>query len=175
VDPDVARLVERFGLANLPVEGTFFVNTYRSAARTAADGPLGTAGVGLYAADPPSRSLFHRLTCDELWHAYGGDPLRLVLLHPDGRQEEVVLGGDVVAGARVTHLVPAGTWQAGELVPGGRWALFGCTCVPGFTAAAFEGGRQADLLRSHPAAAADIERLGVPDDEAAALPDGYAG
>lgn len=175
MDPDVARLVERFGLANLPVEGTFFINTYRSVVRTDAGGPLGTAGLGLYSADPPSRSLFHRLTSDEVWHHYAGDPLRLVLLHPDGTHDEVVLGGDVVAGAGVQHVVPAGSWQAGELVPGGRWALFGCTMAPGFTPGCFEGGRVADLLASHPTVAADIERLGVPDAHETTLSPDYAG
>jgi predicted cupin superfamily sugar epimerase len=68
--------------------------------------------------DPPSRSLFHRLAYDEIWHFYAGDPLRLVLLHPDGSDEEVVLG-DAVEGHAVQHVIPAGTWQAGETVPGG--------------------------------------------------------
>src|SRR5581483_3535748 len=108
--------------------------------------------------DPPSRSLFHRLAHDEVWHFYAGDPLRLVLLHPDGSDEEVVLGGDPAAHRR-QFVVPAGSWQAGEVVPGGRWALFGCTMAPGFTPGCFEGGRGADLLASHPARADDIERL----------------
>ena len=82
-------LIERFGLAPLPVEGTLFAQTYVSEAKTPAGGPAGTAGVGLFCEDPPSRSLFHRLEFDELWHFYAGDPLRLVLLHPDGSDEEV--------------------------------------------------------------------------------------
>jgi hypothetical protein len=68
----------------------------------------GSAGVGLFCDDPPSRSLFHRLAFDEVWHFYAGDPLRLVLLHPDGSGEEVVLSGDVVGGRRVQHVVQAG-------------------------------------------------------------------
>jgi predicted cupin superfamily sugar epimerase len=167
----VTRLIERFGMTPLPVEGTLFAQTYTSAATTAFGGPAGSAGVGLFCDDPPSRSLFHRLAFDELWHFYAGDPLRLVLLHPDGSDEEVVLGGDVAGGQAVQHLVPAGAWQAGELVPGGRWALYCCTMAPGFTPACFEGGRAAELLPTHPARAADIERLSVPPGEPAAMPD----
>jgi predicted cupin superfamily sugar epimerase len=137
-------------------------------------GPAGSAGIGFYCADPPSRSLFHRLDFDEVWHFYGGDPLRLVLLHPDGSDEDVVMGGDLLAGGRVQHVVPAGAWQAGELLPGGRWALFGCTMAPGFTGACFEGGRVAELLESHPGRAGDIERLGVPAGEAVEMPEGFA-
>jgi uncharacterized protein len=99
----------------LPVEATFFAQTHRRAASTG-DLPAATAGVGLYSVDPPSRSLFHRLAYDEIWHFHAGDPLRLVLLHPDGSDEEVVLG-DAVEGHAVQHVIPAGTWQAGERRP----------------------------------------------------------
>ena len=156
------------------MEETFFANTYRSRAENDSGEPVCTAGIGLYTADPPSRSLFHRLDFDEIWHFYGGDPLRLVLLHPDGSDEEVVMGSDVLSGQRVQHVVPAGAWQAGEVVPGGSWALFGCTMAPGFTGACFEGGRIVDLLQTHPARAADIERLGVPAGHAVAMPEGFA-
>lgn len=158
----------------LPVEGTLFASTYRSRAGSGAGGPAGSAGVGLYCADPPSRSLFHRLAYDELWHFYAGDPIRLVLLHPDGSDEDVIIGGDVLDGAQVQHLVPAGVWQAGELVDGGSWALFGCTMAPGFTGSCFEGGRAAALLETHPGRASDIERLALSADRPAAMPDGFA-
>jgi hypothetical protein len=150
-------LIERFGMSPLPVEGTLFAETYRSDATAPSGGPAGTAGVGLFCDEPPSRSLFHRLAFDEVWHFYAGDPLRLVLLHPDGSDGEVILGPDHA----VQHVIPAGVWQAGELVPGGDWALYGCTMAPGFTASSFEGGSVERLLATHPARAGDIERLGV--------------
>jgi predicted cupin superfamily sugar epimerase len=158
----VRLLIERFGMTALPVEAVLFAQTYRSDATARSGVPAGTAGVGLFCDDPPSRSLFHRLDHDEVWHFYAGDPLRLVLLHPDGTDEEVVMGSDVLGGESVQHVVPAGVWQAGELLPGGTWALFACTMAPGFTPACFEGGRVPDLLATHPSRAADIERLGVP-------------
>jgi predicted cupin superfamily sugar epimerase len=156
----VRSLIDRFGLAPLPVEGVLFARTYTGDAAPGSDGPLWSAGIGLFCSAPPSRSSFHRLAFDEVWHFYAGDPLRLLLLHPDGSDEEVVMGS-ADAGYRAQYLVPAGVWQAGELVPGGRWALFGCTVTPGFTDDCFEAGRVADLLATHPARAADIERLGV--------------
>ena len=155
----------------LPVEATLFAQTYRSGERYG-DGEFCTAGVGLYVADPPSRSLFHRLEFDEIWHFYGGDPLRLVLLHPHGADEEVILG-DPASGHAVQHIITAGTWQAGEVVPGGSWSFFGVTMAPGFTAECFEGGRSGDLLASHPARAADIERLSVPEGEPSTMPSGF--
>jgi len=154
----VEQLIARFGMRPLPVEGTLFAETYRSDASAPSGGPAGTAGIGLFCEDPPSRSLFHRLAFDEVWHFYAGDPLRLVLLHPDGSDDEVVLGD----GLEVQYAIRAGVWQAGELVPGGEWALYGCTMAPGFTPDCFEGGSRERLRESHPLRADDIERLGVP-------------
>lgn len=172
MDPEVARLIEHYRLEPLPVEGTLFVNTYRSAARGAEGRHAGTAIVGLYADDPPSRSLFHRLDADEIWHFYRGDPIRLVLLHPGGESEDVVLGSEPPAGHRVQHVIPAGVWQAGEMVAGGRWALFGCTMAPGFDAAGFEGGHISHLLQAYPDRAGDVHRLGLADDVDGTMPAG---
>jgi predicted cupin superfamily sugar epimerase len=96
-----------------------------------------------------------------------------VLLYPDGAAGEAILG-DPLAGHAVQHVVPAGVWQAGEVVPGGRWALYGCTMAPGFTAGCFEGGRIAELLVTHPGSAADIERLGLPAGAEGTMPGGEA-
>ena len=117
--------------------------------------------IGCYAHSPRSVSMFHRLTHDEVWHAYGGDPFLLHLLHADGRHETVPMGHDGAAGQHAQYVIPAGTWQAGELTPGGRYALFGCTMAPGFTGTCFEAGHADALRASHPHAAAVIERLGV--------------
>ncbi len=174
MDDAVARLIDQLGLTSLPVEGTLFVSTYRSAQELPSGEPMGTAMIGLYAHDPPSRSLFHRLTADEVWHFYGGDPLRLVLLHPDGTSEDVWLGPDLERGHRVQLVIPAGVWQAGELAPDGRYALFGCTMAPGFTSAGFEAGLRSELLRTHADRHQDIDRLAVPDGEAPTMPPGFA-
>jgi predicted cupin superfamily sugar epimerase len=174
VNPVAQALIDHFLLTPLPVEGTYFVSTYRSAADTADGGPVGTAMIGLYTDDPPSRSLFHRLAHDEVWHFYGGDPIRLMLLHPDGSNEQVTLGSDVLSGQAVQHVVPAGCWQAGELVLGGEWALFGCTMAPGFTGGCFEGGTVETLLASHPRCEPDIRRLAIPRDHPTAMPEGFA-
>ena len=156
-------LIDRFGLRPLPVEGTLFAETYRSSASTAI--------VALYSIDPPSRSAFHVLTHDEVWHAYAGDPFRLILLHPDGSSEDVVMGRDVRAGHHVQWVVPAGTWQAGELLPGGRYALFGCTMAPGFTPGCFQAAPAAQLIARWPARSADILRLAVNEQANVRLPD----
>ena len=154
MSPEVQALVAHHGLQPLPVEGTLFAATYRGAAGES------SAMVGLYCDEPLSQSLFHRLPVDEVWHFYGGDPLRLVLLHPDGRSQDVFMGSAAAAGQRVQFVVPAGCWQAGHMVTGGRYALFGCTVAPGFHSAMFEGGARGKLLARYPDRAEDIARLG---------------
>jgi predicted cupin superfamily sugar epimerase len=161
MDPDVRALVEHYGFERLLVEGTFYASTWAAQRRVEEGGPAGTAMIGLYTARPQSVSLFHRLAYDEVWHFYSGDPLRLFLLHPDGGSQEVVLGADWQHGQLVQFVIPAGVWQAGELLPGGRWALYGCTMAPGFTPDIFEAGRLADLLPRYPERAEDIHRLCV--------------
>jgi predicted cupin superfamily sugar epimerase len=174
MEPVIARLIEHYDLRPLPVEGTLFTGTYRSLDDTPDGRPAGTAMIGMYSHDPPSMSMFHRLPTDEVWHFYGGDPIRLILLHPDGTSDDLWLGTDIDAGQRVQFVIPAGTWQAGELGPDGVYGLFGCTMAPGFTSAGFEAGSRRALLASHPDRRADIARLGVPDGEPATMPEGFA-
>jgi hypothetical protein len=54
------ELIAYFGMKPLPVEETYFINTYISDAKTAEGGPAGTAGLGLYLTAPRSAS---RLWC----------------------------------------------------------------------------------------------------------------
>lgn len=171
--PDVAALIAHFGFAPLPSEGTLFASTYRSVGNVEGGQPVGTAMIGMFCADPVSRSRFHRLPVDEVWHFYGGDPLRLVLLYADGSSSDVIMGADPLAGHRVQFVVPAGVWQAGHLVDRGRYALFGCTMAPGFTDTMYEGGTRDALTASHPDRTQDIARLGC-DPHDTSMPEGFA-
>jgi predicted cupin superfamily sugar epimerase len=166
--PKVKSLIEHYKFQLLPAEGTFFVSTYRSAGEFENGKPHGTAMIGMYCDEPRSLSLFHRLTADEVWHFYGGDPLRLVLLYPDGSSKDVILSSE-----NVQAVIPAGVWQAGHMVAGGVYSLFGCTVAPGFTGDMFEGGTQTQLLKLYPDRAQDIQTLGISTDETS-MPKGFA-
>ncbi len=170
--PEVKRLIAHYRLTPLPVEGTLFASTYRSSGDATNGAPLGTAMIGLYCTEPRSVSSFHQLPSDEIWHFYGGDPLRLVLLHPDGSSEEVMLGADFAAGQHVQFVVPALTWQAGGVAAGGAYSLFGCTMAPGFTGAGFVGADTQALLSAYPTRAADIITFAVHGNTA--MPEGFA-
>lgn len=104
-------------------------------------------------------SALHRLGNDELWLFHMGDPLELLLLHPEGDAETVTLGHDVGGGQRLQHLVPAGTWQGGTSTGPLGWSVVSCVMVPGFAWEDFELGDRAALQALFPAEAARIARL----------------
>lgn len=170
--PDSRAIFRHFKFERLPVEGTFFKNTYRSNQRTSTGNPSGTAIIGMYCNQPLSISCFHCLTHDEVWHVYGGDPFKLVLLHPDGSSEDVLMGSNALNGEKIQFVVPAHSWQAGYLLPGGRYALYGCTMAPGFIGADFEAATADELIALYPERADEILRLSVKGHETR-LPDGY--
>ena len=171
--PDTKAIIEHYNLEPLPVEGTLFTSTYRSKLEQPDGTPCGTAMIGLYSEEPFSVSCFHRLPSEEIWHVYGGDPFKLILLHADGSSEEILMGCNPIKGQNVQFVVPANSWQAGYMLPGGRYSLFGCTMAPGFTGQGFEAGISDDLIAQYPTRAADIRRLSVNGHETR-MPGGFA-
>ncbi len=159
--PSASQLIELLQLKPLPAEGGLFRQSWRSSLQVVAHGgprPAGTAIYALLSDAPDAFSAMHRLRCDELWHFYLGDAIKMLLLHPDGRVERVVLGADLLGGQVLQAVVPAGCWMGARLLAGGRYALFGCTSAPGFIEADYEGG-DARLASQYPQAAQEIAAL----------------
>jgi len=159
--PETKRVIELLGLAPHP-EGGFYRETSRGSLLL--DLPRGprAAHTAIYFLLPAGTfSALHRVSSDEVWHHYDGDPATLHLLGDEGTHTEIVLGHDLARGERPQHVVPAGVWQAA--VPhGDRHALFGCTVAPGFDFADFEmPGREA-LLSRFPQHATLVDRLTRP-------------
>lgn len=159
---DVKRVL---ALEPLEPEGGCFAETYRSRATLAAgalpglDAPHPLATAIYYLLEPGTFSALHRLSADEVFHFYLGDPVEMLQLGPGADGRRLRLGGDLVAGERPQAVVPAGTWQGTRLVAGGRWALLGTTVAPGFAVADFELGRRAELVTRWPAHRGTIEAL----------------
>jgi predicted cupin superfamily sugar epimerase len=170
---EIKALIDHYKLEPLPAEGTLFTSTYRSRQEFENGNPYGTAIIALYCNEPRSVSLFHKLPVDEIWHFYAGDPLRLVLLYPDGSSRDVIMGSDPLKGQKVQFVIPAGVWQAGHMLDGGRYSLFGCTMAPGFTGDMYEGGPRQNLMKLYPERAEDINQLGCSNDETS-MPKGFA-
>lgn len=150
------EIIERLGLEPLEKEGGMVVRSYTSRERIA-ERPAGTACY--YLLSGGAYSHLHRLSGDEVYHFYLGDPVELTELLPDGSFRITVLGGDLLSGQKVQHAVPSGIWQGARLLPGGALALLGTTMCPGYDPNCYEHGERARLIRDYPDAAAWIERL----------------
>jgi predicted cupin superfamily sugar epimerase len=151
---DVIRLLQ---LEPLPHEGGFFRQVYKSSDMLSALHLPGgyttphTLGTSIYMVlTPEDFSALHVLKSDETWHFYAGDPLEMLNLHPDGTSRLISIGNGLLHGQQPQFTVPAGIWQGTRLVPGGSWALFGCTVCPGFEWEDFELGQRTDLLARWP-------------------------
>jgi predicted cupin superfamily sugar epimerase len=174
MNPDVEALISHYQFDRIPLEGTLYKRTYTSLANDADGVPAGTAMIGLYCREPFSGSVFHKLSRDETWHFYKGDPFSLYLLYEDGHSREVVMGTDVLAGQLVQFTVPSGVWQAGCLLAGSEYALFGCTLTPGFTRDCFESGIASELIKKFPDHKEIIIKLSHDGNERT-LPEGFEG
>lgn len=148
--PTAEELSQLWQLTKMPQEDVLFAPTYESAGRGPDGKPLCTAIVAMFTAAPGSFSDMHRLPTDEIWHFYLGDPIELLLLQPDGRDELVVLGTDVLGGQRVQVTVPSGAWMGARLRSGGEYGVYGNTMAPGFVAGDFEPGDRAELTGRWP-------------------------
>jgi predicted cupin superfamily sugar epimerase len=154
------EIVARLGLKPHPVEGGYFVETYRSAETLPRDVGVRSLGTAIYyLLTPTTVSAMHLLPTDEVFHFYLGDPVRQLQLWPDGTGREVLLGTDLAAGQQPQLVVPGGVWQGAVLEPGGRFALLGATMAPGFDYADYRAGGRAELTRAYPGFAELIRRL----------------
>lgn len=162
----IKKLKKLLNLVPLPVEGGHFAETYRSPegvpqaalpSRYSGDRSFGTAIYFLLT--PDTCSALHRLQTDEIYHFYLGDPVTMLLLHPNGESEIIILGQDIEVGQQVQVVVPRGSWQGSFLQPGGTFALMGTTMAPGFDRADFEIGDPQALIGDYPNQRHLIERL----------------
>lgn len=108
----------------------------------------------------PDFSALHALASVEVYHWYAGDPLRLLLLHPDGRSEERILGPDLEAGQLPQAVVAPGVMQGSSSL--GSWSLVGTTMSPPFEWNGFELGERQELQARFPEATQRIAELTRP-------------
>ncbi len=141
------RVARMLGLQPLPDEGGLYRRTFADAHSSAI----------YYLLLAPDFSALHTLSATETYHWYGGSPLRLLLLHDDGRVDEPTLGPDLDAGQRPQLVVPAGTCQGST--PVGAWSLVGTTTAPPFAWSGFRLGVRAELLERWPSARPRITAL----------------
>ena len=122
------QLIEQLGLEPHP-EGGWYRQIYKSEGRVTrhADGAERSALTTIYfLLVEGTYSAWHRVSSDEVWHFYEGDPLELLTRDAITRLD---------ADHRV-HVIRANEWQAAR--PLGAYTLVGCTVGPGFEFDDFE-------------------------------------
>ncbi|MBK0422672.1 cupin domain-containing protein [Leucobacter sp. CSA2] len=147
---EAAAWVERLGLEPLEHEGGLFRQMHLDAHSSAIT----------YLLADPDFSALHALASVEVYHWYAGAPLSILLLHPDGRSEELLLGPDHRAGQLPQAVVPAGVMQGSSSL--GAWSLVGTTMSPPFDWDGFELGDRESLIARYPEASDRISALTRP-------------
>jgi uncharacterized protein len=159
-------IIDLFGLEPLLIEGGLYRQSYRSpdviptkALPIRYDGPRCMGTAIYYLLTPYTCSRMHRLSTDEIFHFYLGDPVNLLRLFPDGTSDIITLGQDIQNGQSVQALVPHNCWQGALLHEGGSFALMGATLCPGFDNDDYEAGDRKTLIAQHPKHKGLIEKL----------------
>jgi len=164
-----AEIKKLFQLEQHPREGGWYIRTYESAefippaslpARYGHAGKPRRTGTAIYyLLEPDTFSEMHRLKSDEIFHFYLGDPVEMLQLLPDGEAMTIILGNDLKSGQTPQLTVPHGVWQGSRLLPGGSYALLGCTVSPGFEFDDYESGECSKLSPEWPHYAKMIAQL----------------
>lgn len=122
------QLITTLGLQPHP-EGGWYRQIFKSESRVTrrSDGADRSALTTIYfLLVEGTYSAWHRVSSDEVWHFYEGDPLELLT-----RDRTITLD----ANHRV-HVIHSNEWQAAR--PLGAYTLVGCTVGPGFEFDDFE-------------------------------------
>lgn len=156
------EVIEALGLVAHP-EGGWFRETFRSPLAIEDAAHLGArrASTAIYfLLKSDEFSAFHRVSSDEVWHHYLGDPLELSTIDAEGGVHVARLGSALARGERPQAVVPGGCWQAARVAAGSaRFVLCGCTVAPGFEFSDFEMPPRAELRALFPQHAALIASL----------------
>ncbi|WP_251261643.1 cupin domain-containing protein [Echinimonas agarilytica] len=160
---NAAQIIEALKL-EAHVEGGYFRRTYQSDQRPTVDTDHGErfllTSIFYMMTDDSPIGHFHKNRSDILHFYHSGDPIRYVLLWPDGRREQFILGHDVVAGQQMQLTVPAGVWKSSELLTAEHgYGLISEAVSPGFDFDDMTLAETTSLVAQYPEYAEEIDRL----------------
>ena len=149
------QIIKKFDMKLLPEEGGYFIETYRSS------GLENSSTSILYLITEDNFSKLHKLSADEIYHFYLGDPVVMLNLYENGLSEYVILGKDILNGEKCQHVVPRNCWQGSFLKEGGVFALLGTTVTPAFKFEQYQSAStyKKELLEKHPGMSDFITKL----------------
>ncbi|MEN6385565.1 MAG: cupin domain-containing protein [Phycisphaerales bacterium] len=156
-------IIKFFNMIPLPNEGGYYIETYRShellnnlPQRYQGQRCFSTSI--LYLITPASFSKLHKVKSDEIFHFHFGDPVEMLQITETGQVQTLILGTNFLENQKPQAIVPKDTWQAAKLLPGGNFALLGCTVAPGFEFADYQHADKDKIIMQFPDAKALIEK-----------------
>ena len=165
MNTEINNIIQKFDLLPHP-EGGFFKETYRSQGsipNTSLDKEIeGERNycTGIYfLLTSASFSAFHKINQDEMWHFYGGSPLRIHMISPEGNYSFQDVGTNFENDELPQFVVPAMHWFGAEVLQPDSYSFVGCTVAPGFDFRDFKLAKQKDLLKICPSQEALINKL----------------
>lgn len=159
LSPEVEELIKLYDLQP-HIEGGYFREDFKSEQTLST--PQGTRSfltTCYYLLTEGSRSIFHKLTSDEIWNFCLGGPVDLYEIDDSGLLKVTTLGQDVRKGHIVKHLVRRNTWLAALPKTGTSYAFMSLFVFPGFEFTDWEKGEPEVLKALCPSASKIIDRL----------------
>lgn len=131
-------------------EGGYYKETHRSQSTVKRSGTndekISSSHI-YYLLESDDKSVFHRLSSDEVWNFYAGSPISIHEIYSDGTHKVTILGDP--SNMLFHYIVLANTWFAATVDEPNSFALVGCTVAPGFEFVEFEIANREHLLAEH--------------------------
>jgi len=129
------QLIKSLHLEPHPSEGGYFSRTYTSETVISVSydtKPRSSLSSIFYMlTDDSPIGYLHKNKSDIIHYYHCGAPVIYWILHPDGRQDKIILGDDIANGQQLQLTVKAGCWKASELEHG-KFGLISEAVSPGF-------------------------------------------
>lgn len=105
------------------------------------------------------KSIFHKMTSEEIWYFCSGGPIELFEISEEGVLKKTVLGPEISKGQHPKVHIHKNTWFAASPCKKTEYALMSCVVFPGFEFVDWEQGDPVYLKKISPDSADIIDLL----------------
>lgn len=152
------EIIEKLKLELHPSEGGYFKRTYESELNIGernSERKLLTSIYYMLTNDNPVGYL-HRNKSDIIHFYHLGSPIKYIIVTPEGRVEEKVLGPNIANGELLQLVVKGGDWKASQLCSG-KFGLISEAVSPGFDYADNEVANLEVFTSLHPSLVSQLD------------------
>lgn len=152
---NLESIINKLSLEPLENEGGMYRETYRS--KNERDGVPESTAI-LYLLTQNSFSHLHKLSSDEIWHFYAGNPVELIEITPKGEIRKIILGNKILENQNPQVIIEGGNWMGARLLNNQKesYCLLGTTMAPGYTSDSYIHANSLELINEFPHLKNDI-------------------